>query len=97
MTDSVTQQLEHERDRLRIALRESVALQSHYARLLNGYDGGDRLMFASPAGWIERLVEIGKIPGRPDSAPEKTAGGESREEFERDRGFVPRDASGAPK
>ena len=45
------------------ALRESVLLQSHYARLLNAYDGGSRRSFATPEAWVERLREIGTIPG----------------------------------
>jgi hypothetical protein len=40
---------------LRKALDESVKLQSHYAQLLNGYDGGQRMEFASADAWIERL------------------------------------------
>jgi hypothetical protein len=39
------------------ALEESVKLQSHYARLLNDYDGGWRLTFASAADWMRRLDE----------------------------------------
>lgn len=42
---------------LHYALAESLNLQSHYARLLNGYDGGSRLTFDSPQQWIDRLVE----------------------------------------
>ena len=46
---------------LRIALDESVALQSHYAVLLNIMDGGKRLTFTSGDDWINRLKEIGRI------------------------------------
>jgi hypothetical protein len=46
----------------KIALEESVKLQSHYADLLNMHDGGERMIFKSAAEWIERLREIGKIP-----------------------------------
>jgi hypothetical protein len=40
---------------LREALDESVKLQSHYAALLNDYDGGKRLQFATADDWLERL------------------------------------------
>ena len=49
---------------LEIALKESVRLQSHMAKLLNQYDGGERMSFASPDAWIERLREIGALPKR---------------------------------
>ena len=39
------------------ALDESVKLQSHYAGLLNQYDGGHRLQFANADEWIRRLAE----------------------------------------
>ena len=38
------------------ALRESVKLQSHYAGLLNCYDGRTRMQFASAEEWIDRLA-----------------------------------------
>lgn len=44
-----------------LALEESVKLQSHYAELLNMYDGGKRIGFVSAAVWIERLKECGKL------------------------------------
>lgn len=47
--------------RLHAALEESVALQSHYAYLLNAYDEGERRGFASADAWIKRLVEVGKL------------------------------------
>lgn len=47
---------------LMLALIESVSLQSHYAMLLNGYDGGQRLQFSCVASWIERLKKVGTIP-----------------------------------
>jgi hypothetical protein len=37
------------------ALDESVKLQSHYAKLLNMYDSGERMQFATAAAWIARL------------------------------------------
>lgn len=52
--------MEREKE-LEIALNESLKLQSHYARLLNQYDGGKRKTFPTVDKWIERLVEIGTI------------------------------------
>lgn len=43
---------------IRDALDESVKLQSHYAKLLNEYDGGKRMVFTSVDEWIERLKEV---------------------------------------
>jgi hypothetical protein len=40
---------------LREALAESLKLQSHYAELLNIYDGGGRMQFATIEAWLERL------------------------------------------
>lgn len=45
-----------------IALVESVRLQSHYASILNGWDGGERRTFSCIAEWVERLRETGTIP-----------------------------------
>jgi hypothetical protein len=47
-----------ELDRLQKALDESVKLQSHYASLLNQYDGGRRLQFKNAQEWIERLDSL---------------------------------------
>jgi hypothetical protein len=41
--------------RLEDALERSVSLQSHYARLLNMYDGGERLTFPDALAWLARL------------------------------------------
>jgi hypothetical protein len=46
-----------------VALEESVKLQSHYAELLNAWDGGERLKFADAGEWIARLLKTGKITG----------------------------------
>ena len=46
---------------LLIALEESVKLQSHYANLLNIFDGGKRLTFKDAESWIDRLRKTGKI------------------------------------
>jgi len=45
------------------ALEESVKLQSHYAKLLNDYDGGKRLSFDSSHDWIKRLRQLKKEIG----------------------------------
>ncbi|HEV2464254.1 MAG TPA: hypothetical protein VGT04_10635 [Acidobacteriaceae bacterium] len=46
------------------ALEESVKLQSHYAELLNMHDGGERKGFANAQAWMDRLIDIGKLPVR---------------------------------
>lgn len=46
---------------LRDALEKSVKLQSHYAKLLNMYDGGERMSFDSADKWIERLREVEEV------------------------------------
>jgi hypothetical protein len=47
--------LESQLEQLQAALEKSVKLQSHYAELLNVYDGGRRLQFADAQAWLERL------------------------------------------
>lgn len=42
------------------ALKESVKLQSHYAELLNMYDGGERIIFNNADNWIKRLEYLKK-------------------------------------
>jgi hypothetical protein len=54
-------EVEEKLTRLQIALRESLILQSHYAALLNQFDGGNRRGFADPEAWMKRLKETGKI------------------------------------
>lgn len=49
------------KEELVIALQKSLELQSHYAKLLNQYDGGDRKTFDSPESWIERLREVKEL------------------------------------
>ncbi len=44
--------------KLKEALTESVKLQSHYAKLLNMYDGGQRMQFESIEAWMDRLDEV---------------------------------------
>ena len=46
-------------NRLEIALSESVKIQSHYAVLLNMYDGGKRLEFKNIQEWMDRLAKVG--------------------------------------
>jgi hypothetical protein len=46
---------------LTVGLEESVRLQSHYALILNHYDGGQRLQFNSPEEWLGRLTLLGII------------------------------------
>lgn len=50
-----------ENDKLKIALSESVRLQSHYAALLNTYDGGERMIFKNAREWLERLRKMRTI------------------------------------
>jgi hypothetical protein len=45
-------------DETNTALYESLRLQSHYAELLNMYDGGERRQFSTVDEWITRLREI---------------------------------------
>lgn len=46
---------------LLLALEESIKLQSHYAKLLNQYDGGTRISFSSPEEFMERLRSIDRL------------------------------------
>ena len=48
--------------KLEAALKQSVELQSHYAELLNMYDGGQRLTFANVEAWLDRLASVGDTP-----------------------------------
>jgi len=45
-------------DQLEEALEESVKLQSHYAKILNMYDGGERMEFQTVDEWVDRLDSI---------------------------------------
>jgi hypothetical protein len=42
------------------ALEKSVQLQSHYAQLLNDYDGGHRIVFKDAKDWMARLAMTDK-------------------------------------
>lgn len=50
----------HEAQLLR-ALEESIKLQSHYAELLNQYDGGTRISFSGPEEFMERLQSLNPL------------------------------------
>jgi len=56
-------------NKLETALAESVKLQSHYAKLLNQYDGGERIVFKSFTEWIERLEKVGILPSNKSVEP----------------------------
>lgn len=58
----MSDEIAESREVLELALSESLKLQSHYAKLLNMHDGGQRVGFESPAAWIARLRETGKLP-----------------------------------
>ena len=47
--------------RLLIALEKSVSLQSHYAGLLNMWDGGERMKFENAGAWMQRLEKISAL------------------------------------
>lgn len=53
---------------VRSALNKSITLQSHYASLLNQYDGGSRKQFLDSQDWIERLREVAGKDSK-DSVP----------------------------
>jgi len=46
------------------ALEHSVQLQSHYAGLLNQYDGGKRISFPDAMAWVDRLIDLKTLPNR---------------------------------
>ena len=52
---SINARLQTRIQKLETALQKSVELQSHYAELLNAYDGGQRLQFENGDAWIVRL------------------------------------------
>ena len=64
MAKSYLEEVEDAQERNRhmeIALDESLKLQSHYAELLNMYDGGKRRGFKTVGEWIDRLKVTGTI------------------------------------
>lgn len=52
------------------ALEESLKLQSHYAKLLNMHDGGQRMEFPTIEKWINRLQVTGRLPKQKKTAKE---------------------------
>lgn len=54
----VSDGLDYILDPLIDALTESVKLQSHYAKLLNMYDGGKRMQFENVEAWLKRMEEV---------------------------------------
>lgn len=69
---------------LRIALRESVKLQAHYASLLNQWDGGQRMIFDNSEAWISRLRETNTLPPNDSSSPTPgTQASQSKEDVAR--------------
>lgn len=57
-------QWRQEAEEFAIALRESLKFQAHYGKLLNQWDGGERVTFETTVAWLERLREIGTLPRR---------------------------------
>ena len=45
-------------DHLEEALKESIKIQSHYAKLLNMHDGGERIEFQTVDEWVDRLQSL---------------------------------------
>jgi hypothetical protein len=54
-SDELFSRLGRSESELEHALAESVKLQSHYAKLLNMYDGGKRICFKNSEEWLNRL------------------------------------------
>lgn len=55
--DKIIADLYGQVEELRCALEQSLKLQSHYAALLNMYDGGTRMQFKTVEAWMKRLYE----------------------------------------
>ena len=53
-----THQQQGAESELREALEQSVRLQSHYASLLNAYDGGKRMEFPDVQAWLDRCAAL---------------------------------------
>jgi hypothetical protein len=60
MQRRIVAKLVFDRERMSNALDEAMKLQTHYAELLNNYDGGKRVGFQSGEAWMDRLEECGK-------------------------------------
>lgn len=67
----------HPMHEMRVALEESVKLQSHYAMLINMHDGGERIQFANADAWLARLRDAkarnNPAEARPARAPNSGA------------------------
>ena len=65
-----------ELQQLNVALEESVKLQTHYAGILNQYDGGVRMQFYTVDSWVNRLTETGRLAKEesPNTTPTPTDG-----------------------
>lgn len=60
LAGQIAGRLAQERQKLMAVLEASVQFQSHYAQLLNMYDGGERMAFASAEDWLARLDALEK-------------------------------------
>lgn len=60
--DDAQKNLRDEIALLRKALDKSIWFQSHYAGLLNAYDGGKRMIFENGDAWVARLHELEPVP-----------------------------------
>lgn len=58
-------------DEVWAALEESVKLQSHYAGILNDYDGGMRMSFKDAKEWLERLRKMANQNDRDSRNPRR--------------------------
>ena len=65
--DLLFEQFQTEDEELKEALEESVKLQAHYAKLLNMYDEGKRIIFKNSQQWLDRLQELKIKNSRDDS------------------------------
>lgn len=73
---------------LRVALDESLNLQRHYAKLLNTWDGGKRMLFRDADEWILRLRVTGTLPpSTPVNLP-KDVGGTMTQDQQHERDLV---------
>lgn len=50
--------MKYKKEELLIALEESLKLQAHYAKILNEYDNGERIIFENTEEWVNRLKNI---------------------------------------
>lgn len=62
-------------EELENALEASVTLQSHYAKLLNQYDLGERMSFSNAGEWIARLRELKQSKKQDPRSPTLRADG----------------------